>query len=482
MRQDQTLFEVLVAHSQNHVTCNRTAVIDCDSSQELTWRELVAESATLASGILQQCRGIEPSALIGVTRDPMTSFLLMVAAWKIGTMYLPINPSLRPPEVGAVLKTLAGEDYLLVSDANEIERWSVHAKVISIEELREPAPSGSVLTPRPAGSGSKFRLGLMTSGSTGGPKLIRHSAHNLIQAAMIEVANDPDLNSKRVLNIRPHFTSSGCNSMWPTIYSAGTLLFSQEASRISRFPKIRETFQKFGVDLFIASPSMLHSLLESDDGSPLAVTSSPMKTYYGGMAIAEDILKRLSERGLSLRMRYGMTEIAHIVSTTSPNTGSVGKPFRGIEIDARAGYLWFRGEGVADSCNKTEDGWFKSDDLGALSEQGEILLRGREHSIVNVNGFRFPLDETAKVLALHPSVSRVAVLARNNVRSGAELLAFFQTQNNPVATETELRKLAEEKLSSFKRPTEYVHVGEWPYTDNGKTNTQALWALTKKKD
>jgi len=477
-----TIYEVILGHSVNPAVCDRAAVIDCDSGIELSWRDLVRESMKMSSAIVKRKQGVAPSVLVGVTRDPTISFILMVAAWNVGAMYLPVNPSLRKPEIQSVLSRLSGENLVVVAGESEVGQWLFSGCLIPLSEIQNQGPDTHETSHVSFGPSDKFMFGLMTSGSTGQPKLIKLSAHNLFHAAQIELRNDPKLNGKCVFNIRPHFTSGGCNSIWPTVYSAGTILQSREASQISRFSRLRSIFKKYHIDLFIVSPSMLHALLESDDGEALVPGSDSMPTYFGGMAIPARAVSVLTERGLNLRMRYGMTEIAHIVSISAPNSGSVGRAYSGIEVKERDGFLWFRGPGISDSCSREDGGWFKSDDLGSISDEGEILLRGREQAIVNVNGFRFPLDEPAKLLASHPSVSQVVVLARNDDRFGAELVAFYQTSESSEETELGMRKLAEENLSSFKRPVEYFKVLNWPHTSSGKTDTQALWSMVKKRD
>lgn len=470
------LYEVVLANAVSPALCDKAAVIDCDSGVEITWRELSAQSERMATAIVRTNDDKVPSVLLGATYDPVKSFFLMMAAWRVGAMYLPVNPSMRQPEVAATLRRLVGEELLVVADESKAEWLLESARAVSFSEIHATNVSDLVSVTKT--TQDDFQLGLLTSGSTGDPKLIRHSAWNLFRAAEIELKNDPNLAAKRIFNIRPHFTSGGCNSIWPTVLSGGSMLFSREASQISRFGKIRDVFNKYRVDLFIVSPSMLHALLDSDDEIPLTREAVAMKTYYGGMSLPERVVDVLRARGLDLRMRYGMTEIAHIVSTVSPSlkTGLMGKPYADIEVMEKDGYLWFRGDGIASSCRR-EAGWFKSDDLGSISNEGEILLHGREQAIVNVNGFRFPLDEPTRALALHPSVEQVVVLAKKSERLGAELVAFYHSSKSSESIELELRKLAQENLSNFKRPVEYVYVQNWPYTDGGKTDVRALWSL-----
>jgi acyl-coenzyme A synthetase/AMP-(fatty) acid ligase len=227
---------------------------------------------------------------------------------------------------------------------------------------------------------------------------------------------------------------------------------------------------------------MLNVLVETDDGN--TVSDAPITTYFGGMSVSESVLNALNKMGLRPWMRYGMTEIGHVVSRVDlsqgppyPQKGDVGPAYRGISVSSKSDTLVFRGDGIARSC-VDDDFNFVSDDLGEV-RGGRIELRGRENRIANVNGFRFPVAEVQAALESRNELEHVLVLAIPNGFKGDEVVVFFKPRDPNAAHESALRLYLQNILVNFKRPNRYIPVQDWPLAANGKVNQAALMDLLK---
>lgn len=130
----------------------------------------------------------------------------------------------------------------------------------------------------------------------------------------------------------------------------------------------------------------------------------------GGAALPHNIDMFFAAAKIMLVEGYGLTETAPIIACRDMNKpifGTVGKPLaclkakimdeNGNELPAgQEGEIWIKGETVMAGYYKneqatkaaiTEDGWFKTGDLGLMTIEGDLVLRGRvKDTIVLLGG------------------------------------------------------------------------------------------------
>ena len=75
--------------------------------------------------------------------------------------------------------------------------------------------------------------------------------------------------------------------------------------------------------------------------------------------------------------------------------------------------------------------------------------------------------EVENVVAKHPSVSLVAVVAKSDEKWGETPCAFIELSPGKIATEEEIIQFCKENMAGFKRPKNVVF-GELPKTSTGK--------------
>lgn len=485
----RNLIALLFENSQS--MGRQTALLEFDSGVELSWSEIWSLSLSVSKRIQTASSGYK--YIICITRDPTLSCLFLFGSWLAARTPILVNPNYTGNEFWNVDKSLRDqkiEVYSWLCDETTFEKVDAAfparcAEIIKIDRgifKTKPIETDSTALRGLGKMEDVDALGLLTSGSTHLPKLVQFSHHNLLRSAEIEIDNDSLLKQTNIVNLRPHFTSGGCNTLWPWIQSGGQMTFSSATAQLPNVRNVRNVLLHTKPDLLICSPSMLNILAESKDGQ--SVSAGPVPTYFGGMSISEHVLKSLISMGLHPWMRYGMTEIGHIVSKVDlshgppyPAKGDVGHAYRGISVSSDSNSLVFRGDGIARSCvNGTLE--FVSDDLGEV-RGNRINLRGRENRIANVNGFRFPVAEVQIALESRNDLQHVLVLAVPNGFNGDEVVAFFKPRNLNDADEHALRLFLQDLLVNFKRPSRYIFVQEWPLTANGKANQAALLNLLK---
>ena len=130
----------------------------------------------------------------------------------------------------------------------------------------------------------------------------------------------------------------------------------------------------------------------------------------GGAALSSKIAKVFCGLGLVITQGYGMTESSPIIagnSTSYNHPHTVGKPLPGTQVRLGAdneiqvksdsimkGY-WNRPQDTKDAF--TEDGWFKTGDVGEFDDEGYLRIVGRiKEIIVTSTGEKVPPADLAK--------------------------------------------------------------------------------------
>lgn len=152
----------------------------------------------------------------------------------------------------------------------------------------------------------------------------------------------------------------------------------------------------------------------------------------GGALLAPDVLWALVGLGLKVRTGYGLAETASVFTGNLPGMerpGSQGKPFCGqVRIDKQdgsdEGEIQLRGPAVFNGYRNnpeanrdcfTQDGWFRTGDVGYLDQDGFLFVTGRiKETLVLGGGKKLHPDELEKHYA-SPFMKELAILEREGV-------------------------------------------------------------------
>ena len=151
----------------------------------------------------------------------------------------------------------------------------------------------------------------------------------------------------------------------------------------------------------------------------------------GGAALKPEVEQCFQKMRLPFTVGYGMTEACPLLGWewwTDFVPGSCGKPVHEIRIDSTdpknvAGEIQARGRNItvgyyknpeANAVAFTDDGWFRTGDLGTIDDEGNIFIRGRIKSmILNSSGQNIYPEEVESVLSGCPYVVESIVVDRN---------------------------------------------------------------------
>jgi long-chain acyl-CoA synthetase len=115
----------------------------------------------------------------------------------------------------------------------------------------------------------------------------------------------------------------------------------------------------------------------------------------------------------------------------------------------------------------TNDGYFKTGDLGFMTEEGYIKIVDRKKDMILVSGFNVYPNELEDVIVQHPKVLECAAIGVPDEKSG-EVVKIFVVKKDDSLTSDELMKFCRENLTSYKVPKSIEFRKELPKSNVGK--------------
>jgi malonyl-CoA/methylmalonyl-CoA synthetase len=446
---------------------------------QLTRDGLRARAEEIAGGL--EGLGIKPGDRVGLyaanSLDWVTAYL---GALRAGACVVPMNPDYRAAEAEHIITN--SDPSLVIADA---ERASIIGelgrRVVELEDMpRGDPPAMPALTPEdPA-------LILYTSGTTGRPKgaVLEHGGMLAQARGAIAVwrwtPGDVLVHALPLFHL--HGLGMGLNG---TLLSGGraTLIsFSPQAvvTELTRDDPARGT-------MFFGVPAMYQRLCDWLDEHPADL--SHVRIFVSGSAPLPPALFERSRRllGQPPVERYGITEGGIVV--TNPydgprQPGRVGLPFPGVEVKLgdkdevllKGGQV-FRGYWRNPQATQeafTQDGFFRTADVGEIGEDGTLAIRGRLKELIISGGFNVYPREVELVLETHPAVHEVAVAGVPSEAWGEEVTAFVVPSKSAKLNERELIAYARERLAAYKCPRRIVIVEKLPRNAMGKIERSKL--------
>ena len=116
----------------------------------------------------------------------------------------------------------------------------------------------------------------------------------------------------------------------------------------------------------------------------------------------------------------------------------------------------------------TDDGWFRTGDMGKVDDDGFVFVEDRLKDMIISGGENIYSPEIERVLAEHPAVMEVAVIGVPDDRWGETVKAVVSLTPGTTATEAELIAYCREHLAAFKCPTSVDLIEALPRNPTGK--------------
>ncbi len=437
--------------------------------------EEIEQRTRLAAGALRSA-GLQPGDRYLLSGGTSTELVIAyIAALRAGLVVVPMNTAYTRAEVerivgdakpaGAGIEDDRRADWIREAANDE----GLVVSGVDLEALGQPVDAESELDLAKAADPA---LLIYTSGTTGEPKGALLSHGNLLASATaVDLAWrwEPD---DRLLLTLPLFHVHGLG-----VGLNGSLCAGAAVVLRPKF-EVDDVAARAGeASLFFGVPTMYGRLASSGKAAALRQLrllvsgSAPLPA-----ALSDEIAAAAGQVPLE---RYGMTET--IMLTSNPydgerKPGTVGFALPGVELRlVEEGEVQVRGPNVisgyyeraeANAESFTDDGWFRTGDLGEFDADGYLSLVGRSKELIITGGYNVHPREVEEVLATHPGVGEVAVVGRASDAWGEEVTAVVvaSAQIEPE----ELRAHAAEQLASYKVPKRIEFVDELPRNAMGK--------------
>ena len=121
-----------------------------------------------------------------------------------------------------------------------------------------------------------------------------------------------------------------------------------------------------------------------------------------------------------------------------------------------------------------KDGWFRTNDLATVDEQGYITIVDRKNFMIITGGENVFPAQVENVLASHPSVAEAAVFGLPDEKWGEIVKAVIVLHPGCSATDTEIIDFCRDKMANYEKPKSVDFVTELPHGATGKIDKLAL--------
>ncbi len=478
-----TLPEIFDA--QAAATPDVTALVSGDV--ELTFAEVNARANLLANALTG--RGVGPERVVALVLPRSADLVVaMLAVFKAGGVYLPVDPDLPPERVRYLLED--SQAMLAVATVpTDIDTLTMDA--LAAEPVGPPP-----VPPRP----DDAAYIIYTSGSTGRPKgvVVEHRGlANLLESHRAGFAGGARLRAALTAVFSFDTSLEG-----PVLMAAGHELHVIDDDVRLDPAALAAYVADRRIDFLDLTPSYLRELLGAgllDDDR-----HRPAVLMLGGEALNDSLWRRLTGvAGTTAYNYYGPTECtvdALFCQIGEVDRPAVGRPLgnlRAYVLDDRlemapigvGGELYLAGPQVA-RCYRDRPGltaerfiadpygppgtrMYRTGDRVRWTAQGVLEYLGRTDDQIKIHGLRIEPGEIEAALTRLPGVAEAAVLARKDEGGNHRLVAYLVPAGAAPDTE-DIRAELRRHLPAYLVPAVFVTLDRLPLTARGKLNRAAL--------
>ena len=340
-----------------------------------------------------------------------------------------------------------------------------------------------------------------TSGTTGTPKGVVYTHRSVVLHSFLltTVDNFAICNADSVLPAVSMFHVNG----WSLPFSS-TLVGAKQVlpGPYLDAESLLELCQQEHVTVAGAVPTVWLNVVEELDKHSGRWKLSPMRILVGGAAPPLALIRKLYQHRMTLHQGWGLTESSPQATTAQLKAHMQGwsaeerhqiKALAGIPVpfvDRRVvnpdgevpwdgvtmGEVQLRGPWVAASYYNmpaeadkwTEDGWFRSGDVGTIDAEGYLKIVDRTKDLIKSGGEWISSVDLENALVAHPDVREAAVVAVPHPKWQERPLAVVTLRDGATLRPEQLREFLSERFAKWQLPDSFVVVDELPHTSTGK--------------
>ncbi|MEB3766913.1 long-chain-fatty-acid--CoA ligase [Acinetobacter sp. MD2] len=410
--------------------------------------------------------------------------------------------------VGDMLGFVKGHivNFVLRSVRKQIPAWDIPGHIRFNDAINKVNPNQYK---RPNVTLSDLAVLQYTGGTTGVAKGAELTHRNLI-ANILQIQNlfdskfkqvdAADIAEFRMISALPlyHILAFTVCELYGMCQGATNLLIANPRD----LPALIKEIDKFKPTIFPGVNTLFNALINNESFRQL--DHSKMKlTVGGGMAVLPSTAAAWKKyTGVIIHEGYGLSETSPVAVFNPPVSeefsGAIGIPIPSTDVailddDGKEVPLGERGEiairgpqvmkgywNRPDETAKvmTEDGYFRTGDIGIMDERGYIKIVDRKKDMILVSGFNVYPNEIEEVISQHPKVLEVAAIGVADEKSG-EVPKLFVVKKDPSLTTEELLAFAKQNLTGYKRPRYVEFMDDLPKSNVGKILRKELRTQSK---
>ena len=464
-------------------------LIDSPSGDSWSASRLEEVTAGLATQLAED--GITAADRVALACRPSAAAALSaIAILRLGAAIIPLNPATTPAEIHHVIATVQPTLAIVddLADLAAAARWDAVSTTDLAAICSRRAEAGEPVDRVRLDRSGPEQLAMIcfTSGTTGPPKAVPHTSASLL-AGTLALIEAWDWTSKDILvSALPLFHVHGLVVALFSTMTAGAAIIIQQ-----RFDPelVAKNVLEHNATMVFGVPTMWWRIAEAG----VAPQLHKLRLAVSGSARLDPVLsERLSKSiGQVPVERYGMSET--LILTSNPvrgprKPGGVGIPLPGVRLRVAAdgvveatGPTVFQGylrHGTAERQRDgfTEDGWFRTGDLGHFDADGHLFLAGRASETLITGGHNVAPAEVEQLLLAQAGVHDVAVAGLPDAQWGQVIAAFIVGDPAEVSI-AQLEAACLASLSDYKRPRIWKFVQTLPRNPMGKLDRLELARL-----
>nr|WP_042178667.1 amino acid adenylation domain-containing protein [Kibdelosporangium sp. MJ126-NF4]CEL13322.1 Peptide synthetase [Kibdelosporangium sp. MJ126-NF4]CTQ99013.1 Peptide synthetase [Kibdelosporangium sp. MJ126-NF4] len=472
--------------------------------QSLTYGELNRRANRIATVLVE--RGFEHEDVVAVCTERHLDWMAAVlAVFKAGCVYLPIEPHLPSTRVAAMLSR-AGCRIALADRAGQ-RALDQFAAVVALHDLR-PGPDGEPeADPGVPVAADQAAYIYFTSGSTGEPKGALCQHDGMLNHLLAKIDDLGIGDGTRVAQNAPQGFDISLWQLVVGLLTGGTtvLIPQQVVHDVARFA---DELAASRIEVLQLVPSYLDLLLTELARRPRQLPALRMVSATGE-TLKPELVRRWFDQFPEIRLvnAYGATEASddttHEVldrAIDGPRV-AVGRPVPGARVHVvdenlrpvplgAPGEIVFSGvcvgRGYINDEQRTRlafvedprvpgNRFYRSGDFGRWTPTGTLDFLGRKDHQVKIRGFRIEIGEIEDHLLRVQGVREAAVLVGGRGENRSLVACYCSPPALPVDS---VRAALADALPDYMVPGQFFWLDTLPLTVNGKIDRKALTELT----
>jgi malonyl-CoA/methylmalonyl-CoA synthetase len=461
----------------------RVALIDAVHGTPWSRGRLALRSAVFAAHL--ESRGVRAGdrVLLSCAPSPET-VAAYVGILRLGAVVVPANTGYTRAEIEHIVNDVRPQ--AAVVDPVDDRLPELPGGTLAPVHTRDTPIGisvGEAIAPRLDRAGDDaLAMIAFTSGTTGLPKGAMLTRGNLSAGAEALVEAWEWTPDDRLVHALPMFHMHGLGAAINGSLSAGASMVV-----LPRFDTdaVVDAVHAHDATLFFGVPTMYARLR---DGGRLPELAHLRLLVSGSAPLDPVLFQAVAEQaGQAPVERYGMSET--VMLTSNPvrgerRAGSVGLPLPGVDLRlGDAGAVEVRGANVfggywerpdASAAAFTEDGWFRTGDIGEHDDDGYLRLVGRASDLIITGGYNVYPREVEDAILEHPDVVDAAVIGLPDDVWGERVVAVVVLRERADLDVAALDAHLAERVAAYKRPRAWTAADSLPRNAMGKVRRDVL--------